>query len=196
MKRAYLATLGLATLGLVVALPLYAAESTATPASEPAAPAATPATAPETAKPAAEKPQGSVARALFTSEVKDHEPVDTITTLTNDHTHIVFFTALKDMAGQTVTDRWEYKGKVMAEVKFNVGGPRWRVFSSKTLDPSWLGEWKGSFIDANGLTINASTFTYTAAPKESAAPTAAPAAAPGANPESGGAAPAAPPATE
>ncbi|MHB8453323.1 MAG: DUF2914 domain-containing protein [Acidiferrobacterales bacterium] len=202
MKSAYLATLGLATLGLVVALPLYAAESAAAPASEPAAPAtapvAMPSTAPETAKPAAEKPQGSVARAVFTSAVKNHEPVDTITTLTNDHTHIVFFTALKDMTGQTVTDRWEYKGKVMAEVKFNVGGPRWRVFSSKTLDPSWLGEWKVSVIDGNGLTLSASTFTYTAAPKESAAPASqpAPAPAPGTNPDSGGTAPAAPPATE
>lgn len=175
MKRAYLATLG-----LVIALPLYAAEPAATPApAQPVAPQNPPApatsAAPAAAAPAAEKPQGSVARAVFTTGIKDHEPVDSITTLTNDHTQIYFFSDLKDMAGQTIIDRWEYKGKVMAEVKFNVGGPRWRAYSSKKLDPSWLGEWKVSVIDANGLTLGASTFTYTAAPKESAAPVAEPA---------------------
>jgi len=178
MKSAYLAIFG-----LMVVLPLYAAESTNTPTAEPVAPvtapaATAPSATPETAKPAPAKPQGSVVRAVFTTAVKDHEPVDNITTLTNDHTRIYFFTELKDMTGQTVTDRWEYKGKVMAEVKFNVGGPRWRVFSSKTLDPSWLGEWKASVVDANGGTLGASTFTYTAAPKQSTAPASSPAAEP------------------
>ena len=182
MKRAYLAILG-----LVIALPLYAAEPAATPA-QPATPASTPTpattAAPAVAAPAPQKPQGSVERAVFTTGIKDHEPVDNITTLTNDHTQIYFFTDLKDLEGQTVTDRWEYKGKVMAEVKFNVGGSRWRAYSSKMLLPSWLGEWKVSVVDANGLTLGASTFTYTAAPKESAAPVAQPAASPATSPAS------------
>ena len=29
----------------------------------------------------------------------------------------------------------------MAEVDFNVNGPRWRVWSAKNLWPTWLGEW-------------------------------------------------------
>ena len=155
---------------LVLTLPVFAAEPTA-PAP------ATPAASPTTAQPAPAKTTGTVARAQFTSAVQDHEPVDKLTTLTNDKTHIVFFTELKDMANQKVTHRWEYNGKVMSEVSFGVGSDRWRVFSSKTLDPSWTGEWKVSVVDSNGGTLGASTFTYEAANAKPAAaePAAAPA---------------------
>ena len=116
-----------------------------------------------------------MARAIFTSGINDREPTDTITTLTNDATNITFFTELQGMQGQTVTHRWEHGDKVMAEVKFDVGGSRWRVFSSKKLDPSWTGEWKVSVVDANGGTLSASTFTYAAGEKP-ATPESAPAA--------------------
>ena len=152
---------------LTLTLPAFAAEPVA-PA--PAAPAASPAAAQPAPAPAA----GTVARAQFTSAVQNHEPVDKVSTLTNDQTHIVFFTELKDLANQKVTHRWEYNGKVMSEISFDVGGDRWRVFSSKTLDPSWTGEWKVTVVDANGNTLGANTFTYVVAPAP--APAAAPAA--------------------
>jgi hypothetical protein len=153
---------------LVLTLPTFAAEPAVT---APAAPASMPAAA----QPAPAKAAGTVARAQFTNAVQNHEPVDQLTTLTNDKTHIVFFTELKDLANQKVTHRWEYQGKVMSEVSFDVGGDRWRVFSSKTLDPSWTGEWKVSVLDGNGSTLSANTFTYEAA---TAKPAAAPAEAP------------------
>ena len=167
----------LAMLGLLAAMPVYAADFTppTTPAAAPA-PAATPT---DTAAPAAQG--GSVARGVFTSAVTDREPTDTITSLSNDATNIMFFTELQGLQGQTVIHRWEHGDKVMAEIKFDVGSARWRVFSSKRLDPSWTGEWKVSVIDGSGGTLGASTFTYTAAAKgaaDSAPPVAAPAMAP------------------
>ena len=162
----------LAMLGLLAAMPVYAADFNA-PATTPATPPVSP-TATDTAAP----PQaGSVARAVFTSAVTEREPADTITSLSNDATNIMFFTELQGLQGQTVTHRWEHGDKVMAEIKFDVGSARWRVFSSKRLDPSWTGEWKVSVVDANGGTLSTSTFTYTAA-ADSAPPVAAPAMAP------------------
>ena len=120
---------------------------------------------PAEAAAASAESQGTVARAIFTHGINDREPTDTITTLTNDDTNITFFTELQGMQGQTVTHRWEHDNKVMAEVKFDVGGSRWRVYSSKNLDPSWTGEWKVSVVDANGGTLSASTFTYAAGEK-------------------------------
>ena len=75
------------------------------------------------------------------------------------------------MEGQQVTHRWEHDGKVMAEVPFQVGGPRWRVYSSKQLENDWTGEWKVSVVDGNGSTLGVNTFTYEKAP---AAPAPAP----------------------
>jgi len=114
--------------------------------------------------PAAGMADGSsehVARAVFTSEVENREPTDTISSLSNDHNKIYFFSELTGLGGQVVTHRWEYQGKTMAEIKFNVGGPRWRVWSSKTLLPQWTGEWRVSIIDGSGNKIAEGTFNYT-----------------------------------
>ena len=126
-------------------------ESTTSPAAAEAAPAT------------AQAPvliAGSVTRALFTRKVKDLEPVDTVSVLTNDKIRITYFTEIHGMAGQTITHRWEFNGKVLLEKKHEVGSSRWRAYTSKTLDPAWLGEWKASVVDAAGGTLSVNTFTY------------------------------------
>ena len=135
----------------VVAIPAFAAD----PATGNAAPQEQ-----QMAAPAAPTQTGTVARSVFTTGITDHEPVDSISKLGTDNSKVYFFTELKDMDGQQVTHRWEYNGKVMAEVPFQVGGSRWRVFSSKTLDNVWQGEWKVSVIDQSGGTLSVNTFTY------------------------------------
>lgn len=162
-----------------VAFPVYAADPAT--AQQPAA-AAAPATP---AQPAAAAPESNatVARAQFTSAIENREPVDKVSNLLNDKNRVYFFSEIKDAPNQKITHRWEYNGKVMSEMNFDVGGERWRVFSSKTLDPSWTGEWKVSVLDEAGSTLGASTFTYEKAaaaaanPPVSAPVTTAPAAA-------------------
>ena len=94
--------------------------------------------------------------------MQGREPIDTITKLSNDKNQIYFFSELSNLGGQVVVHRWEYQGKPMGEVKFNVGGPRWRVWSSKTLLPQWTGEWRVSIIDGAGNKVGESSFNYTA----------------------------------
>jgi hypothetical protein len=106
---------------------------------------------------------GSIARAQFTSNVLDREPVDDITELTNDTDKIYFFSDIRDMTGQVVIHRWEYNGNVMADVSIDVGGPRWRAYSSKNLLPSQTGEWKVSVVDGAGNVITEKTFNYVGA---------------------------------
>lgn len=106
-----------------------------------------------------------VARAQFTTAVVDREPVDDISELTNDVTKIYFFSDQRGMTNQPLTHRWEYNGKVMAEITFEIRGPRWRVKSSKTLLPTQLGEWKVSVVDWAGDVIAEKTFDYVEAKK-------------------------------
>lgn len=150
---------------LAVAGPLAAAEQMNSDAAAPTAPAAA-----EQAAPA-----GTVARSAITTAVQDREPIDSIKSLTADNDKVYYFTELKGMEGHKVTHRWEYNGKIMAEIPFEIGGPRWRVFSSKNLDTGWQGEWTVSVLDENGGTLSVNTFNYTK-PAEGAADTAAPAA--------------------
>jgi hypothetical protein len=106
---------------------------------------------------------GSVARGMFTTAVVDREPQDELTSLSNDHYSVSFFSELKNMAGQKVTHRWEYNGQVMAEVSFDVGGDRWRIHSSKNLQPIWLGEWTVSVLDSDMNVVSTHSLDYTVA---------------------------------
>lgn len=103
-----------------------------------------------------------VARAVITSAVQDREPVDQVFSIQNDQPIIYFFTELLNLEGATVTHRWERDGMVMGEVPFTIGSPRWRVWSSKNLEPSWTGEWTASVIGSTGEVLESVGFSYTA----------------------------------
>ena len=151
-------------LSALIALPVYAADLSTTGRPAAAAAAAQPEAAAQpiaAAQPAAQpKSTGIVARAQFTNEIQDREPVDKVSNLINDKNRIYYFSEIKDAANQKVTHRWEHNGKVMSETSFDIGGDRWRVYSNKTLDPSLTGEWKVSVVDEAGSTLGANTFTY------------------------------------
>lgn len=115
---------------------------------------------------------GSVARAAFTTGVQDREPVDQLSAADTSLETVFFFTELADLQDQTVTHRWEYNGEMMAEVKFNVGGARWRVHSSKKLLPEWTGTWTVSVLNGAGQVLTSKTLNYIAAPAAAAAPAA------------------------
>jgi hypothetical protein len=121
------------------------------------------ASATENAAPAQSQPVGHVARAIFTTAIADREPVDQIETLSTSVDRVFFFTDLRELGGQIVTHRWEFAGKVMAEVTFKVGnGTRWRVYSSKNLLPDWTGTWTVVVSNQDGQPLQTSTFEYTA----------------------------------
>jgi len=154
-----------------------AAPATGEAAAE-AAPAASPASA-ETAR-------GSVARATFTTKVEGREPQDEITSLPTSASEVAFFTEFDGLTGHTLTHVWEYGGSEVARVPFHVQGPRWRVHSTKQLQPDWLGTWTVSVVDEDGTVLGSESFDYVAAEvpapqasaaAEPAAPEAAPPAA-------------------
>ncbi len=105
-------------------------------------------------------PTGSVARSAFTREVLEREPQGEVTALENDATQILYFTELRGLDGEHVTHHWEFNGESMADVGFEVRGDRWRVYSSKKLDPSWLGTWTVVVLDSSGNELSRETFDY------------------------------------
>ena len=114
---------------------------------------------------------GSVVRSAITSSVENREPTDNLNVANTELNQLYFFTELRDMSGQTAKHRWEHEGKLMAEVEFNVKGPRWRVWSSKSFVPDLIGDWKVSVINGAGDVISEKIFIYeTAAAKQAAEP--------------------------
>ena len=111
--------------------------------------------------------EGSVARAAFAQSIVDREPVDPTEELSNDNNKIYFFSELRGMKGQSITHRWEYAGEAHATVTFNVGANRWRVWSSKNLQPEWTGTWNVSVVDEEGNVLSEKSLNYVAAEAES-----------------------------
>lgn len=104
--------------------------------------------------------RGSVVRSIFTSAIDEREPTDNLKELANINDKVIYYTELRDMTGQKAIHRWEYNGEVMAEIEFNVKGPRWRVWSSKSFVPQWTGEWKVSVLNGANEVISEDILNY------------------------------------
>jgi hypothetical protein len=123
---------------------------------------------PAVTAPAETLAEGSVVRAIFTSSIQDREPVDQLTEATTDAGQIYFFTELRDLQGQTVQHQWKYEDQVVTNMNFNVGAARWRVWSSKSVQPERIGVWTVSVINGNGNVIAMKTIELKPASVEDA----------------------------
>ena len=103
---------------------------------------------------------GSVSRGQFTTDIADREPVDYVENLGTDQRQVKYFTELSDLQGRTVTHQWVYNDEVMFEKSFSVGGPRWRVWTSKSLQPGWTGVWVVNTLDEDRTKLLTQSFTY------------------------------------
>lgn len=103
---------------------------------------------------------GSVTRAQFTRAVVKSEPVDSLSAVPATVKYVYYFTELKGFTGATIAHRWEHNGTVVSEERFDVGGPRWRLWSGRTLPDDMTGHWRVSVLDFVGRTIAVSEFDY------------------------------------
>lgn len=101
---------------------------------------------------------GGVARALFTTEIRDREPADRVLSLSNRQDIVYFFTDLRNMQGQTVLHKWYYEDDFVSATRFVVKGSRWRVYSKKKVEPQQIGKWKVVVYGSKNLPIKASVF--------------------------------------
>lgn len=101
-----------------------------------------------------------VDRAQFTTAIEDREPKDAVTELSTDRDRVIFFTEYRDMEGSTLTHRWLHDGEEMASVSSDVGGPRWRTWSSKRLMADWTGSWTVEIVNEEGEVIDSRSFEY------------------------------------
>ena len=110
--------------------------------------------------PAISQAETGVSRAIFTTAIDNLEPVSILQQVTTDTTRVYFFTELNGLSGHAITHRWEYNGKVMAEILFQVKANRWRTWSSKNMLAGWTGSWLVSVVDEGGNLIEQSQFEY------------------------------------
>lgn len=107
--------------------------------------------------------ESTVARAQFSTNVIDREPIDdigpTVRVEYSEIQRVYFFTDLRDMSGSQVVHQWKLDGENQADVTFEIGGDRWRVWSSKRLLPGFDGKWSVDII-LDGQVIESRSFDY------------------------------------
>jgi hypothetical protein len=104
---------------------------------------------------------GQVSRAVFTLGVDNREPILSVDSISSSaYTSISFFTELNDLSGHNITHQWIHNDKVMFEKTFEVNATRWRVWTSKTLIPSWTGQWTVNVLDDDRSVMSSTTFEY------------------------------------
>lgn len=104
---------------------------------------------------------GEISRAQFSTGIDNREPVGQVDSLdSNTYRSISFFTEVNDMTGQVVTHQWTHNDKVMFEKTFEIKAERWRVWTSKTLIPSWTGTWTVNVLDDDRSLLASKSFEY------------------------------------
>lgn len=105
-----------------------------------------------------------VRRSVFTSGINQREPVDQLGTVISGEpktvAQVYYFSELRDLKGKTVTHRWLYEGNVESEIRFQVGGNRWRVNSSKRLSYVKTGEWQVQVVDSQNQVLATKSFLF------------------------------------
>lgn len=102
----------------------------------------------------------AVKRALFTTAINNREPVDEVGQLEHAMPKVFFFTEIIGMAGETITHQWQHDGTIKSITKLDIGGDRWRVWSSKKMLPQWTGIWTVIVQDSNGNILTKENMVY------------------------------------
>jgi hypothetical protein len=113
-----------------------------------------------TAPHAGETSDSPVSRAVFTTAIKNTEPVDSLNELHSDAEQVFLFTEFRDMTGDAVVHTWEYKGSVIARVRFHIEQPNVRLWSGRLLTPDMQGSWRVVVTNAAGKILTEKTLDY------------------------------------
>lgn len=101
-----------------------------------------------------------VVRAMFTTEVKQAEPVNRVLVMDDSLSTMHFFTELSGYQGQKIAHRWEYNGTVVVRKFLPVETDPASVSSSINIKPYQQGEWTVVVEDEDGWPIYAEMFLY------------------------------------
>jgi hypothetical protein len=104
----------------------------------------------------------NVQRFIIAPRVINNEPIGTIEEIKFDKNiaAIFAFTEVTDLKDTALYYDWSLNGEAVTRVRVDVGGQRWRTYSSKIIQPHMRGEWTVEMQNKNGETLAISRFTY------------------------------------
>lgn len=97
--------------------------------------------------------------AVVCQDVVDRAPVGSGDVFAKESPKVFCYCRVIGAQGETkITHNWYYKGNLKASVELNVRSDNWRTWSSKTMDPTWTGEWMVEILSAQGTPLESIIF--------------------------------------
>ena len=92
--------------------------------------------------------------------VSKRTPYGTASSFSSTVGELFAFTRIVGAPTDTVvTHKWYYGEQLMAEIKLRVGADSWRTWSSKKVQPDWVGTWRVDVFDEGGTWLETIHFT-------------------------------------
>lgn len=106
----------------------------------------------------------NVVRAQLATKLNGLEPANSvgnqIKAKTRGTVRVYYFNELHGLKGKTISHQWTHDGKIYANVSAEIKNNTWRMYSSKALNSTMLGEWKIQVTDERGNVLATRTFSY------------------------------------
>lgn len=101
----------------------------------------------------------SVSRTAACAGVGNREPIGVAEVFVSSTDRIFFYSEIMGADNpQDLRHLWRYEGKPIAEVVLQVGGQRYRTWSSKKIIPQWTGNWQVDVVDVSGAILASGSF--------------------------------------
>lgn len=110
-----------------------------------------------------------IKRFLLPGSVSSREPQGELNDISfnADGTAVVWiYSEVVDKRGSLLNYVWLYEGNPIATVKVNIGGNRWRSYSSKVINQSMSGSWRVELQDGEGRLLASADFLLSMTPSE------------------------------
>lgn len=111
---------------------------------------------------AQETPVLMVDEQTICTAIEERVPTGADSSFANDVGQLFCFTKITGAGDTTsVSHVWYLNDEEKAKVELTIKGKSWRTWSSKRIDPIWVGDWKVEVVSANGDVLSTKTFTIT-----------------------------------
>jgi hypothetical protein len=109
----------------------------------------------------------TILKSVACKSVENRQPVAEAAVFPPNVGRVYLYTHIRHASGSeaSVLHVWNHNGKKMATVTLPVKAANWRTYSSKTINPSLLGEWRVDVATTKGEVIKSVTFRVEAPKK-------------------------------
>ena len=100
-------------------------------------------------------------RMIVCEDVAEREPVGAADSFANSVGSLMCFTQVstREETPMKLYHRWFVGEKLAAEIPIRVGGPMWRCWSRKSIQPSWSGPCRVEILTEEGEVVGVREFT-------------------------------------